>query len=101
MFNNPNGCIAHGPNRHELTQFNAEDGGGYDFIAGIVLELDGKTRSRGAPLHWAFKSWRTMDSNAGHRPGGARHVAARQNLSDVKDIAERFITDDAVLSLNP
>jgi hypothetical protein len=42
------------------TQFNAEDGSGYDFIAGIVLALDAKNPQVAARLLSAFKSWRTM-----------------------------------------
>ncbi|MGC2224894.1 MAG: aminopeptidase N [Methylocella sp.] len=75
------------------TQFNAEDGSGYDFIAGIVLELDGKNPQVAARLLSAFKSWRTMESKRrGRAKAALRHVAGAAKLSpDVKDIAERLL----------
>jgi aminopeptidase N len=94
-FNNPNrmrsltGSFA----AMNPTQFNAEDGSGYDFIAGIVLELDGKNPQVAARLLSAFKSWRTMESKRrGRAKAALRHVAGAAKLSpDVKDIAERLL----------
>jgi aminopeptidase N len=73
------------------TQFNAEDGSGFDFIANIVLALDAKNPQVAARLLSAFKSWRTMEPKRRTRAKEAlRHVAGTVGLSpDVKDIAER------------
>ncbi|MGH6834816.1 MAG: aminopeptidase N [Methylocella sp.] len=75
------------------TQFNAEDGSGYDFIAGIVLDLDGKNPQVAARLLSAFKSWRTMEPKRRAFANAAlRQVAGAAGLSpDVKDIAERSL----------
>ncbi len=75
------------------TQFNAADGSGYDFVAAIVLVLDGKNPQVAARLLGAFKSWRALED---HRRGLAetalRRVASAGHLSpDVKDIAERSL----------
>jgi aminopeptidase N len=94
-FNNPNrmrslaGSFAAG----NPTQFNAEDGSGYDFIAGIVLDLDAKNPQVAARLLSAFKSWRTMEPKRRALAKAAlRHVAGVAGLSpDVKDIAERSL----------
>jgi aminopeptidase N len=76
------------------TQFHADDGSGYDFVAGIVLDLDAKNPQLAARLLSAFKSWRTLESR---RRALAeivlRHVAGAAALSaDVKDIAERSLS---------
>jgi aminopeptidase N len=75
------------------TQFNAEDGSGYDFTAGMVLDLDAKNPQVAARLLSAFKSWRTMEPKRRTLAKAAlRHVAAAAGLSpDVKDIAERSL----------
>ncbi|HEX3496843.1 MAG TPA: aminopeptidase N, partial [Methylocella sp.] len=75
------------------TQFNAEDGSGYDFIAKIVLDLDAKNPQVAARLLSAFKSWRTMEPKRRSLAKAAlRHVADAAGLSpDVKDIAERSL----------
>jgi aminopeptidase N len=75
------------------TQFNAEDGSGYDFIAKIVLDLDAKNPQVAARLLSAFKSWRTMEPKRRSLAKAAlRHVAGAAGLSpDVKDIAERSL----------
>ncbi|MFZ3326830.1 MAG: DUF3458 domain-containing protein, partial [Methylocella sp.] len=94
-FNNPNRMrsLAGSFAAMNPTQFNAEDGSGYDFIAGIVLELDGKNPQVAARLLSAFKSWRTMESKRrGRAKAALRHVAGAAKLSpDVKDIAERLL----------
>ena len=94
-FNNPNRMrsLAGSFAAMNPTQFNAEDGRGYDFIAGIVLELDGKNPQVAARLLSAFKSWRTMESKRrGRAKAALRHVAGAAKLSpDVKDIAERLL----------
>ncbi len=75
------------------TQFNAEDGSGYNFIANIVLALDAKNPQVAARLLSAFKSWRTMEPKRRALAKAAlRNVAGTAGLSpDVKDIAERSL----------
>ncbi|MFZ3178037.1 MAG: aminopeptidase N [Methylovirgula sp.] len=75
------------------TQFNAADGGGYEFIATIVLVLDGKNPQVAARLLGAFKSWRALEERRrGHAEAALRRVATASHLSpDVKDIAERSL----------
>jgi aminopeptidase N len=75
------------------TQFNAEDGSGYVFVAGIVLDLDAKNPQVAARLLSAFKSWWTMEPKRRTLAKAAlRHVAGAARLSpDVKDIAERSL----------
>ncbi|MGH6795687.1 MAG: aminopeptidase N C-terminal domain-containing protein, partial [Methylocella sp.] len=94
-FNNPNrvrslvGSFA----AMNPTQFNAGDGSGYDFIAGIVLGLDGKNPQVAARLLSAFKSWRTMEpKRRGLAEAALRNVASAPDLSpDVKDIVQRSL----------
>ena len=76
------------------TQFNADDGSGYDFIAGLVLDLNAKNPQVAARLLSAFKSWRTLEPRRRALAESAlRHVASAAALStDVKDIAERSLS---------
>jgi aminopeptidase N len=76
------------------TQFNAADGSGYDFIAGIVLDLDAKNPQVAARLLSAFKSWRILEPRRRALAQNAlQHVAGATALSaDVKDIAERSLS---------
>jgi aminopeptidase N len=75
------------------TQFNASDGGGYDFVAQIVLELDRKNPQVAARLLGAFKSWRSLESKRrAFAQAALRRVAAQEDLSpDAKDIVERCL----------
>ncbi|WP_036260329.1 aminopeptidase N [Methylocapsa aurea] len=75
------------------TQFNARDGSGYDFIAGIVLELDRKNPQVAARLLAAFRSWRSLEATRrGLAEAALRRVAGTPGLSaDVKDIVERSL----------
>ena len=75
------------------TQFNAEDGSGYDFVAKIVLDLDAKNPQVAARLLSAFRSWRTLEAKRRSRAESAlRQVAGAASLSpDVTDIAERSL----------
>ncbi|HXW72251.1 MAG TPA: aminopeptidase N [Methylocella sp.] len=75
------------------TQFNALDGGGYEFIADIVLELDASNPQVAARLLSAFKNWRSLEANRRQLAEQAlRRVANTRSLSlDVKDIAERSL----------
>ncbi len=75
------------------TRFNAPDGGGYEFVAGVVLDLDAKNPQVAARLLGAFKSWRSLEP---HRrllaENALRRVAARAGLSaDVQDIVDRSL----------
>ena len=75
------------------TRFNAPDGGGYDFVAGIVLDLDAKNPQVAARLLAAFKSWRSLEPNRRARAEAAlRRVAGHGGLSaDVRDIVDRSL----------
>jgi len=75
------------------TQFNAADGSGYDFLAGIVLELDPLNPQVAARLLSAFRSWRSLETGRRTLAEAAlRRVAGVAGLSpDVKDIAERSL----------
>jgi len=72
---------------------NAPDGGGYDFVAGIVLDLDAKNPQVAARLLAAFKSWRSLEPNRRARAEAAlRRVAGHGGLSaDVRDIVDRSL----------
>ena len=77
------------------TQFNRADGAGYEFAADYVLKLNGTNPQVAARLMTAFKSWRALESGRrAHAENAIRRVAAAGNLSaDVKDIAERALSD--------
>jgi aminopeptidase N len=78
------------------TQFNRRDGGGYEFLADIVLELDPTNPQVAARLLAAFKSWRALESLRRSRAEAAlRRVAAASTLSrDVGDIVQRALGDE-------
>jgi aminopeptidase N len=94
-FNNPNRMRSLAGSFAALnqTQFNANDGSGYDFVSKIVLDLDAKNPQVAARLLSAFKSWRMLEANRRSLAERAlRHVASAASLSpDVKDIAERSL----------
>ncbi len=75
------------------TQFNAKDGSGYDFVAGVVLGLDQKNPQVAARLLAAFKSWRSLEpKRRGLAEAALRRIAGRERLSaDVKDIVGRSL----------
>ncbi|VTZ22495.1 Aminopeptidase N [Methylocella tundrae] len=75
------------------TRFNAPDGSGYDFVAGVVLDLDQKNPQVAARLLAAFKSWRSLEAKRrGLAEAALRRIAAEGALSaDVKDIVERSL----------
>lgn len=75
------------------TQFNAADGRGFEFVAGIVLALDPKNPQVAARLLAAFKSWRALEPKRQALAEAAlRRVAARDALSpDVQDIVSRSL----------
>ena len=94
-FNNPNRMrsLAGSFAAFNPTQFNAQDGSGYDFIAKIVLDLDAKNPQVAARLLRPSKAGARSRPNAGPLPNGSlRRVASTAVLSaDVKDIAERSL----------
>jgi aminopeptidase N len=76
------------------TQFHRRDGSGYEFLADIVIELDGKNPQVAARLLTAFGTWRMMEAERRRRAEAAlRRIAQRPNLSpDVADIAQRSLS---------
>jgi aminopeptidase N len=75
------------------TQFNRPDGAGYDFLAEVVIDTDGRNPQVAARLLSAFRSWRALEAG---RRGKARaaleRVAAVGTLSaDVRDIVARSL----------
>ena len=76
-----------------LTQFNRQDGTGYDFVADLVVALDRTNPQVASRLLGSFKSWRMLEP--GRRALAQKAlagVAAMPNLSrDVSDIAERAL----------
>jgi aminopeptidase N len=77
------------------TQFNRSDGAGYDFVADIVLALDGKNPQVAARLMGAFRSWRALEAGRCARAQATlRRVAAAPTLSrDVADIVARTLAE--------
>ncbi|MBS7698487.1 MULTISPECIES: aminopeptidase N [unclassified Chelatococcus] len=75
------------------TQFNREDGRGYDLIADTVLALDPRNPQVAARLLTAFRTWRILEPvRRGKAEAALRRVAATQGLSpDVSDIAGRSL----------
>ena len=75
------------------TQFNRADGAGYDFLADIVLRLDGSNPQIAARLLTALRSWRSLE--AGRRDKAEKalaRIAAEPKLSaDVRDIVTRSL----------
>jgi aminopeptidase N len=75
------------------TQFNRADGGGYEFLADIVLSLDPTNPQVAARLLTAMRSWRSLEPGRQMRAEAAlRRVLAGPNLSaDLRDIAARSL----------
>jgi aminopeptidase N len=75
------------------TQFNRPDGAGYDFLADMVLALDGSNPQVAARLLTAFGSWRMMEpGRRGRAEQALRRIAEKTNLSrDVADIVQRSL----------
>jgi len=76
-----------------LTQFHAADGRGYDLIASVVLEMDGRNPQVAARLLGAFRTWRSMEAARQHHAQAAlNRVASEKALSaDVRDIVDRSL----------
>ena len=77
------------------TQFHRRDGAGYEFIAEIVIALDGKNPQVAARILNAFRTWRTMESSRQvHAAAALRRIALQPSLStDVRDIVTRSLAD--------
>jgi len=75
------------------TQFHRPDGAGYDFLADVVLTLDGKNPQLASRLLSAFKTWRQLEpGRAAKAEQALRRVAGTSGLSaDVADIALRAL----------
>jgi len=75
------------------TQFHRPDGAGYDFLADVVLTLDGKNPQLASRLLSAFKTWRQLEpGRAAKAEQALRRVASTSGLSaDVADIALRAL----------
>ncbi|MFL9823354.1 aminopeptidase N [Rhodoplanes sp. SY1] len=75
------------------TQFNRADGKGYDFVAGMVLTLDGRNPQVAARLMTAFRSWRALEPGRRDKARATlERVAANPSLSrDLADIVERSL----------
>jgi aminopeptidase N len=78
---------------NNLTQFHRQDGAGYDFLADIVLTLDGANPQVAARLLTAFGPWKSMEPGRRARAEAAlRRIVQKPNLSpDVGDIAQRSL----------
>jgi len=78
------------------TGFNRADGAGYDFLAGIVIDLDPLNPQVAARLLTAMRSWRSLEPSRREKALDAlRKIASVEKLStDVRDIVDRMIGDD-------
>jgi aminopeptidase N len=76
-----------------MSQFHRADGAGYEFLADIVLTLDGTNPQVAARLLGSFRTWRSLEQNRRMRAEAAlRRVAAAGPLSpDVGDIVQRSL----------
>jgi aminopeptidase N len=74
-------------------QFHQPTGAGYDFLADIIIELDGSNPQLASRLATSFGSWRMMDQARRERAEKALHrIAEKANLSrDVGDIVQRSL----------
>ncbi|MGU9979203.1 aminopeptidase N [Phreatobacter sp. HK31-P] len=75
------------------TQFNRADGAGYDFLAEVVIDTDGRNPQVAARLLSAFRSWRALEiGRRGKARAALERVAAVGTLSaDVRDIVARSL----------
>jgi len=79
------------------TQFNRADGGGYEFLAEIVLKLDPSNPQIAARLLTALRSWRSLEAVRRAKAEAAlTRIATRDALSaDVRDIVTRSLEREA------
>jgi aminopeptidase N len=75
------------------SQFNREDGQGYDFVADTILALDPKNPQVAARLATAFRTWRSMETARRQKAEAAliRIKAASPLSRDVAEIVERTL----------
>ena len=75
------------------SQFNRADGKGYDFVADLAVELDGKNPQVAARMLSAFKSWRALEPKRQKAAESAlKRVAKASKLSaDSSDIVSRSL----------
>jgi aminopeptidase N len=75
------------------TQFSRADGRGFDFVAGVVADLDRRNPQVASRLLVSFRSWRSLEPGRRARAEAAlRRIAAKGELSsDVGDILERTL----------
>ena len=75
------------------TQFNRADGAGYEFLADVVLHLDGSNPQIAARLLTALRSWRSLEvRRRAVAEAALSRIAARETLSaDVRDIVTRSL----------
>lgn len=75
------------------SQFNRADGKGYDFVADLARELDGKNPQVAARMLSAFKSWRALEPKRRKAAETAlKRVAKASKLSaDSSDIVNRSL----------
>jgi aminopeptidase N len=73
--------------------FARTDGRGFDFVAGVVADLDGQNPQVAARLLSSFRSWRSYEAGRrDHAEAALRRIGAKGSLSrDVADILERTL----------
>jgi len=78
---------------NNVTQFHRQDGSGYEFLADVVIGLDGANPQVAARLLTAFGTWRSMEARRRERAEAAlRRIADTPRLSpDVGDIVQRSL----------
>ena len=75
------------------TGFNRPDGKGYEFLANVIVDLDGRNPQVAARLLTAMRSWTSLESVRREQALAALEtIAAQQTLSpDVRDITDRTL----------
>ncbi|MEW9806784.1 aminopeptidase N [Mesorhizobium sp. ZMM04-5] len=75
------------------TAFNRPDGAGYDFFAGVVLEIEPRNPQLAARLATALRSWRSLEPVRRAKAREAlQRIAGSDDLSaDLRDIVERTL----------
>jgi aminopeptidase N len=75
------------------TQFNRNDGAGYEFTGKTVVTIDKQNPQVAARIMTAFRSWRTLETGRRAKAQGVlRAIADQKNLSrDLRDIVDRTL----------
>ncbi|HVW55388.1 MAG TPA: aminopeptidase N [Rhizobiaceae bacterium] len=75
------------------TGFNRKDGAGYEFFAGLVLDIDARNPQLAARLATALRSWRSLEPERQKLARAALvAIQAEKKLSiDLRDIVERTL----------